>query len=136
MAKFTIETSYRLPIYRQRTYSAPSLEEACRLAIADDDWSDQKEDGDSAGATYVTGVWPGKGTAYKVSPLTIPSEFGEMLQRQAEHFETLLGVLKILAHGATDSQTDLVYWYERANAAIAKAEAILAGTRDPDEGAY
>ncbi len=136
MTAFTIETTYHLPVFRQKTYNAASLEEACSLAVADDDWSDQKEDGDSAGETHVTGAWPGKETAYKVSPLTIPTEFGEMLQRRGEHFETLLGVLKILAHAATDSQTDLVYWYERANAAIAKAEAILAGTRDPDQRVY
>jgi len=136
MAKFTIESTYHLPIYRQRTYNAPSLEEACRLAIEDDYWSDQKEDADSAGATYVSGIWRGKDTAYKVSPLTIPSEFGGSVQRQAEHFETLLGVLKILAHETADSRTDLVYWYGRANAAIAKGEAILAGTRDPDQRVY
>jgi hypothetical protein len=132
MARFTIETTYRLPIYRQRTHEAATLEAACRLAVEDDDWSDQKEDRDSAGATYVTGAWPGTDSAYSVAPLPLPSEFGEMLQRQAEHFETLLGTLKILGQ-APDGGTDLAYWRRRAAAAIAKAEAILAGARDPDE---
>lgn len=130
MAKFTVETTYHLPVFRQHTYDAAALENACRLAVEDDDWSDQKEDSDSAGATYVSGAWPGKDTAYRVSPLTIPSEFGEKMQRQAEHFETLLGILKILAH-EPDGKTDLAYWRDRAEAAIAKAEAILAGISDP-----
>ncbi len=79
---------------------------------------------------YVTGAWPGKDTAYKVSPLTIPSEFGETLHRRAEHFETLLGILKILAH-QPDGRTDRAYWRDGAEAAIAKADAILAGLADP-----
>ncbi len=132
MANFTIETTYRLPVFRQHTYDAASLEEACQLAVEDDDWSDQKEDSDSAGATYVFAAWPGKDTAYRVSPLTIPSEFAEKMHRQAEHFETLLGILKILVHGPGGEGSNLSYLRERAEAAIARAEAILAGTRDPD----
>ena len=132
VAKFTIETTYRIPVYRQRTYESRTLDQACRLAVADDDWSDQKEDYESAGETHITGAWPGRDTAYKVSPLVIPSEFGEQLGRQAEHFETLLGILKILAPAPDSaSGTDLAYWRERADAAIAKAEAILAGLPDP-----
>ena len=132
MAKFTIEATYRIPVYRQRTYQAPTLDQACRLAIEDDDWSEQKEDYESAGETYVSGAWPGKDSAYRVSPLSIPSGFGEKLRRQADHFETLLGILKILAHGAGVDGADPTYWRERADAAIAKAEAILAGASDPD----
>jgi hypothetical protein len=134
MAKFMIETTYRLPIYRQRTYNAATLEEACRLAVADDDWTGQNEDVETAGETYVTGAWPGTDSAYRVSPLSIPSEFSEKLQRQAEHFETLLGILKILTHAPDcKSATDSSYWRERAHTAIAKAEAILSGFRDPEE---
>jgi hypothetical protein len=59
MPKFTIETTYRLPIFRQRCYEAETLEAACRLAIEDEDWSDQKEDCETSGETYVTGVWAG-----------------------------------------------------------------------------
>jgi len=36
MHRFTIETTYRLPVYRQRTYEAETLEQACRLAIEDE----------------------------------------------------------------------------------------------------
>jgi hypothetical protein len=36
MPVFTIETTYRLPVYRQQTYEAATMEEACRRAIDDD----------------------------------------------------------------------------------------------------
>jgi hypothetical protein len=56
MPVFTIETTYRLPAYRQRTYEADTIEEACRLAIEDDDWSGQEEDYDASGEIYVSGA--------------------------------------------------------------------------------
>lgn len=37
MPKFTIEATYRMPYYRQRTYEASTPEEACRQAIEDED---------------------------------------------------------------------------------------------------
>jgi hypothetical protein len=127
MPRFTIETTYGLPIYRQRAYDAETLEEACRLAIEDDDWSEQKEDYESSGETYVTGAWPGEDTAYRLAALRLPSQFGEMLQRKADHYETLLGILKVLAR-----TPEALFWREHAYAAIAKAEAILAGAPDAD----
>ena len=132
MPNFTIEATYRIPVYRQRTYEADTVEQACRLAIEDDDWSEQKEDYESSGETYVTGAWPGAGSAYRVAALPVPSQFGETVQRKADHFETLLGVLKVLAHVPDLTAPDLPFWRPRAEAAIAKAEAILAGARDPD----
>ena len=39
MPVFTIETLYRLPIYRHRRFEAASVEGACQLALDDDDWS-------------------------------------------------------------------------------------------------
>jgi hypothetical protein len=127
MPRFTIETTYRLPVYRQRAYDAETLEEACRVAVEDDDWSEQKEDYESSGETYVTGAWPGEDTAYRIAALPLPSQFGEMLQRKADHYETLLGILKVLAHAP-----EAPFWRERADAAIAKAEAILAGAPDAE----
>ncbi|AGK59799.1 hypothetical protein HYPDE_40653 [Hyphomicrobium denitrificans 1NES1] len=132
MPFFTIEATYRIPIYRQRTYEAETLDQACRLAIEDDDWSDQKEDYESSGETYVTGAWPGEDTAYRVTALSVPSQFGEMFQRKADHFETLLGILKVLVHTPEAGCSDPPYWRQRADAAIAKAEAIMAGGRDPE----
>lgn len=132
MTTFTIESTYRIPIYRQRSYQADTLAEACRLAIEDDDWEGQKEDYESAGESYVTGAWLGDVPPYSVPALPIPSHFGESLQRKAEHFEVLLGLLKIFAHASEGDPADDLTSRRRADAAIAKAEAILAGARDPD----
>ena len=134
MPIFTIEATYRIPIYRQRSYEADTLAGACRLAIEDDDWEGQKEDCETAGETYVTGAWAGDVSPYSVPALPVPSHFGDSLQRKAEHFEVLLGLLKVFAHPPEDALTDEASWRQRAQAAIAKAEAILAGTRDPDGG--
>ena len=133
MTTFTVESTYRIPIYRQRSYEAATLAEACRLAIEDDDWEGQKEDCESAGETYVTGSWPGEVTPYSVPTLSIPPRFGEALQRKAEHFEVLLGLLKVFALPPDGGLADEPFWRQRVHAAIAKAEAILAGARDPDD---
>lgn len=132
MPIFTIETTYHLPVYRQRSYEADAVEQACRLAIEDDDWTDEKRDYETAGETYVSGVWQGADAAYRSAALPLPSQFGETIQRKADHFETLLGTLKVLAQVKDLTAPDLPFWLPRAQAAIAKAEAILAGVRDPD----
>lgn len=132
MPFFTIEATYRLPVYRQRTYEADTVAQACRLAIEDDDWSDQKEDYESSGETYVTGAWSGADSAYRATALSIPSQFTETVLRKADHFETLLGILKVLASPTQDGTSDPPFWRRRADPAIAKAEAILAGERDPE----
>jgi len=130
MPIFTIETTYRLPVYRQRSYVAASLAKACRLAIEDDDWDNEKRDYETAGETYVTGAWEGRDTAYSGPSVPVPSHYRETLQRKADHFEVLLGLVKVLC--GDDEALDRAYWRERALPAIAKAEAILAGARDPD----
>lgn len=133
MPTYTIETTYRVPIYRQRTYDAATPAEACRQAIEDDDWSNDKLDYECAGETYVTGIWLGADAAYSGAPVAVPSHFDETIQRKAAHLEVLFGLLKIVVADQTaDRRTD-AYWLSRANAAVAKAEAILAGARDPDE---
>ena len=134
MAKFTIETTFRLPVYRQRTYEAGSLAEACRLAIDDDDWSAQMHDYDSSGPTYVTGAWEGAGTAYAAPALPVPGQFNEPVQRRADLFGIVLGMLKILAHADDLQAPNLPTWLPRAQAVIARAEAVLAGGPDPDSG--
>jgi predicted NUDIX family NTP pyrophosphohydrolase len=50
-----------------------------------------------------------------------------MLQRRADHYETLLGILKVLTH-----TPETPFWRERADDAIAKPEAILAGAPDAE----
>ncbi|AOH85797.1 hypothetical protein AWL63_19430 [Sphingomonas panacis] len=77
MPTFTIESTYRLPVFRHRIYEAPTAENACQLAIGDDDWQSQKQDHESAGPTYLTGIWPGIDTAYEVAALPVPPRFAE-----------------------------------------------------------
>ena len=77
MPSFTIESTYRLPVVRQRTYEAATIGDACRLAIKDSDWTGQKEDYESCGPTYVTDIWPGGDTAYMVAACSVPTGFGE-----------------------------------------------------------
>ena len=132
MPHFTIETTYRLPVYRHRTYEANTLDQACQLAIEDDDWSNETSDTDSSGETYVSGIWPGTDTAYTGSALPISSQFAEAIQRKADHFEMLLGMLKILAHVDDLGAADLPLWLPKAQAVVAKAEVILAGKPDPE----
>lgn len=131
MPTFTIETTYRLPIYRHRAFDAETLDEACRLAIEDDDWSGGKSDWDNSSETFVSGAWQGTDAAYRGPTSLVPSQFAEAIRRKADHFETLLGVLKILAHVENLEAPDLPYWLPKAQAAITKAEAILAGAPAP-----
>lgn len=131
MPVFTIETTYRLPVYRQRNYEAETCEVACALAIADEGWDDEKSDVETSGDTYVTGVWKGRDAAYSGTALPIPSQFGEQAQRKADHFEVLLGLLKVFAHIPDTGPHDDPFWRRRLERAIAKAEAILAGALDP-----
>lgn len=129
MPVFTIETTYRLPVKRQRSYEADTIEEACRLAVADEGWGDAEEDVDTSGETYVTGIWMGRDTAYQAAGEPIPSHHRETVQRKDDHFEVLLGLVKVLS--GADGTIDRSFWKERAVAAAAKAEAILAGAGDP-----
>lgn len=130
MPVFTIETTYRLPVFRQRSYEAETIAGACGLAIEDDDWSHERHDHESAGETFVTGAWQGRDVAYRARALPVPSHHHETLQRRAEHFEVLLGLVKVLSGDVKPS--DRVFWRDRAQSAIAKAQAILAGAKDPD----
>lgn len=133
MPDYTIETTYHLLVYRNRNYSANTSEEACRAAIEDDDWGDAKNDDESPGKTYVTGIWEGANAAYRGSAVPIPSHFKGMLQRQVAHFEVLLGVLKIMVDGAVTKRPTSDQWIAKGAWAIARGEAILAGAPDPDQ---
>ncbi|MBY3060311.1 hypothetical protein HF263_30355 [Rhizobium leguminosarum] len=133
MPLFTIESTYRQPVYRHRTYEAANLTDACRLAIEDDDWEGAKRDNEATGGTYVTGAWEEADSAYRSRSLRVPSHFDETVQRKADHFEVLLGLVKVLS-GVDDAKRS-AYWARRAASAAAKAEAIPAGARDPDPDA-
>lgn len=132
MPTFTIETTYHLPVYQQRNYEAETLEAACALAVADEGWDDEKSDVETSGDTYVSGVWAGRDAAYRGKAFAVPSQFGEQIQRKADHFEVLLGLLKVFAHAADAGPSDGPFWRQRLDAAIAKAEAILGGEADPE----
>jgi hypothetical protein len=131
MPLFTIETSYRISVYRHWTYEADTIEQACGLAVADEAWEDEKSDFETAGDTFVSGAWEGRDTAYTGRALAVPSQFGEMVERKADHFDVLLGLLKIFALPPDAGLPDPPFWRRRLAAAIAKADAILAGKSDP-----
>ncbi len=133
MPVFTIETTYHLPVFRQRTYTAVTLEDACRLAIGDDGWGDAKEDVETSGETYVTGIWSGADAAYRGQAAIIPSQFRETVQRKAEHFQEMLDQLAHVAQPMGLSQVDFGRWLPKAMAAVEKARAIIEERRDPDE---
>lgn len=96
MPHYTIETTYYLPAYRHRTYSASTVAEACRQAIEDDEWSGEKLDRETASESYVSGIWHGADAAYSGPAIPVPSQFAETIQRKAGHFEILLGLLKMM----------------------------------------
>ncbi len=124
MPTYTIEATYRLPVYRQKTYSASTLEAACEIALHDGDWSAGKEDVDTAGETYVSGAWAGAGNAYRGRALPVSAQFHETAGRMQEHFPALLQDLKEATRGRTIT-TELY-------AAVVKADAIITGASDPD----
>jgi hypothetical protein len=132
MSVFTIESTYRLPVYRQRSYEAETLEAACALAVADEGWDDEKSDVETSADTYLTGAWEGRDAAYRSRALGIPAQFDEQIQRKDDHFEVLLGLLKLFAPAPDAGPPDGPFWRERLDGAIAKAEAILAGQPDPE----
>lgn len=125
MPLYTIETTYHLPVYRQCTYEAASADEACELAIEDDDWSCELPDHESAGQTFVTGIWRGRDTAYEGEPVDASGRFGQTVQRKAELFETLVRLLREPARPMGLSRHDFNSWLLRALAAIAVADGIL-----------
>lgn len=129
--RFTIETTYRLPIYRHRTYEGQTVEAACRLALEDDDWNGEKQDYETAGQTYVTGIGPGENAAYKTNAIPVSTAFEDSLQRKADHFEALVALLTEAAQRMGLSRADFELWLPRAQSALAKADAICAGLPDP-----
>ncbi|MGB3833311.1 MAG: hypothetical protein WA975_15790 [Mesorhizobium sp.] len=131
MPEYTIETTHHVPSYRHRTYCADTVAQACRQAIEDKDWSGAKLDRECAAETFVSGIWRGAEAAYSAEPIPVPSQFEETIQRKAGHFEILLGLLKIFLADVHAGKASSDLWMERAAWAVARAEAIMAGARDP-----
>lgn len=132
MPDYTVEVAYHLPVYRQRSYSAETPAQACRFAIEDDGWEDAKEDVDTSGETHVTGIWEGADAAYSGREIPVPSHFTETVQRKAEHFDILLDTLRALLNYAQTGRIAPPDMQAKAAWVIARAEAIRAGARDPD----
>lgn len=133
MPAYTVEVTYHLPVYRQRSYSAETPAQACRLAIEDDGWEDAREDVDSSGESHVTGIWEGTDAACSGQEIPVPSHFAETEQRKAGHFDILLDTLRILLNDAQIRRIAPLGVQAKVAWAIARGEAILAGARDPDD---
>lgn len=133
MPAYTIETTYTLPIFRHGTYIADTPEEACKAALVDDNWESLQKDYDASGEVHVTGIWKGEKAHYTGSSIPVPSQFDEAVQRRADHFEILLGLLKMMVHDAHAPRASPSYWLAKAAWAIARGEAILACAADPQE---
>lgn len=131
MPKFTVESTYHLPVYRHRTYDTATPADACRKAIGDDDWSTEKCDCETAGETYITGIWSGTDTAYRIESTTVPSQFRETIQRKAEHFQELFDQLVYVAQPAGLSRADFDRWLPKAIATVERARAIIEERGDP-----
>lgn len=63
----------------------------------------------------------------------MPSQFDEAVQRRGDHFQILLGLLKMMVHDAHATRGLPPYWRGKAAWAIARGEAILACAADPEE---
>lgn len=112
MPKFTIECSFDIPVYRHATYEAATVEEACAKAWADDDWSYQKFDFESAGDTRITGIWAGD-EAYYGTEIWEP--------RPEPTFES---VRALLAGKFDDAASDVMWDRKRGDTAPSQQIAI------------
>jgi len=126
MPLYCIETAYHIPAYHHTVVEADSPEEACELALANDDWSDAKQDPESAGETYVAGIWTGA-VPYEGDAVSVPTQFEESVIRRATHYGETLMLLIEASYIACHT------WRPRVSAAIQKARAIFNRLPDPPE---
>lgn len=124
MPVYVIETTYHLPVYRQRRYDAETLDDACHLAIEDEGWDDGRSDVDTSGETFVTGIWQDAKRAYQGTALPIPASFDETVQRKAELFAELLALVREPARPMGLSREEFARWLPKALAIVEKADAI------------
>lgn len=135
MPRFTIETTYRIPYYRQHTYEAATFAQACRLAIDDEDWEDELPDYECVGPTYVTGIWKGGNSAYEGEEIDVPSHFDETAHRMISHFHELLEQLAHIARPTSLPTAEFDRWLTQARTAVEKARAIIDERPDSDQPA-
>ncbi len=112
---------------RDRT-SEQDMKATARIAAGKSDW---RSSCPASQSKPPTGFRSTASAQYSVTAFAVPSQFGEDVRRRADYFETLLAILKVLAHAPKGEESDWPFWRQRADAAIAKAKAILAGACDP-----
>jgi hypothetical protein len=139
MPAYTVESSYHLPNYRHHTYIADDPMAACLAALDDDDWDGGQADYESAGETYVSGLWLGEDAAYRGEALLIPAQFDETANRKAGYFGNLVAILETVtaelrsAAGKISPDGAVGAVLDQAAMAIAKGRAILSGAADPGQ---
>lgn len=120
MPKFTIETTYDLPVFRHRTYEASDALAACALALADDNWEGAKQDYETCGETTVTGVWDGEDAAYMGKSIPLPVyPKGALTAAAPDMLAALKRALPFVSRYAGGGIDDVA---KAMRAAIAKAE--------------
>lgn len=93
MHVFIIETAFRRHVYRQRLYAASTLDQACQLAINDNDRRFERRHND-LGQIYVSAAWAGPHMGYLGRALWVPPQFDDVVNRKAYALDELLTLLK------------------------------------------
>lgn len=88
---------------------------------------DAKQDVETAGETYVTGIWKGR-AAHSGKGYAVPDRFDETVQRKANLFDDLVEVLRGPAGKMGLSEYEFERWLPHALATLEKADAILRDT--------
>jgi hypothetical protein len=137
MPAYAVESSYHLPTYRHRSYIADDPAAACLAALENDDWDGGQAEHESAGETFVSGLWVGEDAAYRGEALPIPAQFDETANRKTGYFGDPVSVLEAVteelrcAADAAPSDGTVRAALDQGAIAIAKGRAILSGAADP-----
>jgi hypothetical protein len=97
VTQFTIEMTFLLPVYRQGTYEAETVEEACKMAVADQNWDSSKNDYDSCRPEYISGIWKGEDAHVGDNielPAGFPREISMATQLNERELATILASLR------------------------------------------
>ncbi|MBB3999874.1 hypothetical protein [Aureimonas pseudogalii] len=127
----TIETIYRLPVFRHQVINAESLADACAEAVAEENWDGARKASDSSGDVFVSGIWKGTVEPYGARPMTVPPAFEEEIQQEVALDSRLTSILKEPARPMGLLQVEVERWLPRALALIAEAERTRSGDPQP-----
>lgn len=123
MREYTIDTLSTLPVLRRRSYCAWSVDDACRLALADTDWTETAFNAEPPGPASIAAVWAGAAEAGQAVP--VPDDYAVPSWWHGNQFQVAIGLLKIMASDSRADRPTAPYWIDRAFQAIAVAEADL-----------